>query len=371
MTSDVGGALNSGRTDHMGDNVENEKNSIYSMKNAKVMALMLSVCFLCIHIFMLFLFYKYKVYPMAYFNIFSIAFYAFSILIVLKGYLRYYHIFIYLEVVLHMSLAVYFTGWTSGFQVTIISMNILLFYSLYLVRRLKIQTPGALPFACIGMTAYLILCVVNYYHEAEYPLPPNVSFMFQIFWGFTVFVITITSLNVFVNMALKSEEFLEDVADHDQLTGLPNRYYMTDYINKLHDTAGLEGNWLAMVDIDDFKVINDTHGHNCGDVILQQLAQILRDQGDKMTVCRWGGEEFLIVGKESDLPDGKDKMDVMNHLCSSIRQQRFFYNNLSLHITVTIGVASYHTGMNMREWIEYADNHLFEGKRNGKDKVVA
>ncbi len=341
------------------------------MKTAKLASASLSVCFLFIHVFMLILFYKYKVYPMAWFNIFSIAFYAGSIFFVLRGYIGSYPIYVYLEVVLHMSLALYFTGWSSGFQVTLISMNILLYNSLYISRRLKYNPPSALPFACLGMAAYLILCVVDHYHEAEYPLPANVSFMFQIFWGFTVFAITISSLNVFVNLALKSEKFLADAADHDQLTGLPNRYYMTDYINKLNDKAGMEGYWLAIMDIDDFKKFNDSLGHNCGDNILQQVAQILKEYEDEMTICRWGGEEFLFIGKESESGDGIDKIEKMNRICRRIRERSFLFNNKTLHITVTIGVSSYCTGMNMREWIEKADNHLYEGKRNGKNKVVA
>ncbi len=341
------------------------------MRNAKMTAVTLSVCFLFIHIFLFLLFFRYNVYPMAWFNVFSMVFYAGSIPFVLKGHLVFYPILVYLVVVLHMSLAIYFTGWSAGFQVPLISMNILLYNSLYLSKRLKNKTPSALPYACIGMFAYLLLCVIDHYHEAEYPLPSNIAFMFQIFWGFTVFVISISSLTLFVNLALKSEKYLEDVADHDQLTGLPNRYYMTDCLNEINDRTGLEGYWLAILDIDDFKVVNDSLGHNCGDNILQQIAKILQDQPEEMTVCRWGGEEFLILVKGSEAGGGKDVIDAMNLLCKRIRERSFLYNNKTLHLTVTIGMSSYRSGMNLREWIEDADNHLYKGKRNGKNKVVA
>ncbi len=219
---------------------------------------------------------------------------------------------------------------------------------------------------------------MNYFHEAQYQLPYNISFMFQLFWGFTVFAISIFSLNTFVDLASRSEEILTQAADHDQLTGLPNRYYMTDYLNEQGDKTGLEGYWLAILDIDDFKAINDTLGHNCGDSILKEVAMVLLDHGSDTTVCRWGGEEFLIVGKESGTGAGQGAgsactggVETMKLLCKRIRDRHFLYNNKVLHITVTIGMASYHAGMNMREWIESADNRLYEGKRSGKNKVVA
>ncbi len=335
------------------------------------MACTVSVCFLLIHVFLLWLFLRYEVTPMAWINVFSIVFYVVSIVLALKGHLTYYPVLVYAEVVLHMSFAVFFTGWSSGFQVTLIGMNILLFYSQYISRRLSFGNMKALPPSIFGMAAYLILCVIDHYHTAPYPLPANVSFLFQIFWGITVFVIGIYYLNTFVNLALRSEEILSQVADHDQLTGLPNRYYMVDYMNQINDRTGMRGYWMAILDIDDFKKINDSLGHNCGDFVLQQIALILKDQDGDLQACRWGGEEFLIIGKEPEVNNGQGGIETMNRLCRKIENRKFFYNNQFLHITVTIGLAGYHDGMNMREWIEIADNNLYQGKKSGKNKVVA
>ncbi len=353
--------------------METDKTKLMNVKKAKMMSSGVSGSFLMIHVLLLVLFYRYKVTPMVWFNVFSISFYAVMLVAVLKEHFRYYSILVYLEVVAHMSFAVYFTGWSSGFQVTLISINIILFYSEYIGWRLKFGTTKAFPSSLIGMAAYLILCVVDHYHAAPYPLPGGVSFFLQLFWGATVFAISISSLTTFIHLATRSEEILSHEADHDQLTQLPNRYYMTDYMNELHEKSGMEGHWLAIMDIDDFKVINDTLGHNCGDVILKEVAQILQEQCSmsetEQTVCRWGGEEFLIVGRESGNRD--TDVDTMRALCRRIRERHFLYNNKPLRITMTIGMSFYRSGMNMREWIEVADNRLYEGKKSGKNKVVA
>ncbi len=356
-----------------GVTVENDKTELMNVKKAKMMSGGISGCFLVIHVLLLCLFYRYDVIPMVWFNVFSIVFYTAMLAAVLKEHIRYYSILVYLEVVAHMSLAVYYTGWSSGFQVTLIGMNIVLAYSEYIAWRLKVVGTKAFPGSLIGMAAYLILCVVDHYHAAAYPLPANIAFMLQFAWGVTVFVISIYSLTTFVHLTTKSEEILTHEADHDQLTQLPNRYYMTDYLNELHEKSGMEGYWLAIMDIDDFKVINDTLGHNCGDAVLKEVASILQEQcaeyGPDQVACRWGGEEFLIVGKESGSRE-KD-IDSMKALCRKFRERHFAYDNKTLNITMTIGMAFYRPNMNLREWIEVADNRLYDGKRSGKNKVVA
>jgi diguanylate cyclase (GGDEF)-like protein len=126
--------------------------------------------------------------------------------------------------------------------------------------------------------------------------------------------------------------------------------------------------WLAIIDIDDFKVINDTYGHNCGDEVLKALAAILSNSIPNTEVCRWGGEEFLLLGRiEKDMPT---VVELLDRLRSSAEEHSFWYDETRLHLTLTIGVASYEAGQSTTEWINSADKNLYAGKKSGKNKVV-
>lgn len=371
-----------------------------NIEKAKLLALITTLCFLVIHIFMFLLFRYFGVTPMMYFNIFSVLFYTSLLWLVKTEKFRFYVTAVYIEVVLHMTLAVIFTGWESGFQITLIGISILLFYGEYVSRYLKKPYIPSIPTCLLGPVAYIGSYIWVHYHSPEYLLTRDANFIFQIFWGIVVFSITIVILYIFVELCVQSEEYLENEVGHDQLTGLPNRYFISDSIGNLdflekEDEGHVNHYWAAMVDIDDFKMVNDTYGHNYGDYVLKEIAKILllwkEDCGVKaefgsfseketenspnkigLTVGRWGGEEFLILGqggqKIGEMLDGLRKR-VMNH--EFLRETDGRFEDKYIHVTVTIGYAMYKPGMTAREWIGIADNMLYKGKASGKNKVVA
>ena len=342
---------------------------LMNIKKARILAVLITFSFLIIHICLLLLFRHYGVEPMARFNMFSIPFYVATLFVVNKKMFRFFVLTVYLEVVAHMSAAVYFTGWESGFQNTLIGINIILFYTEYVGRYLKHPYFKATPISLIGMIAYLVSCVVSHYHTAPYPLPSDVTFMLQFMWGVIVFVITIFFLYTFVKLTAGSDELLSREVGHDKLTGMPNRYYMSDYLDRLSAEPGLEGHWIAMVDIDDFKNINDTYGHNCGDYILKELGSILQGSRASMAACRWGGEEFLMLGRvEHSMEFCYGELELLRR---QISRYPFQYEGSSLKVTVTIGVAAYRPGIEITEWIDAADEKLYNGKTNGKNQVMS
>lgn len=332
-----------------------------------------SISFLFIHVVMFFMFWHFGVTPMFYFNIFSIAFYLATLIIIHKGWLRLFCVTVYLEVVAHMSAAVLCVGWDSGFQVTLIGMNVLAFFAEYVGRAVRIKHISGLMFSILGMCAYLATLEVSHYVSAPYDLPQNVSFGLQIAWGIVVFVINASVLQLFVLVVFHSEDLLANQLAHDLLTGLPNRYYMIDYLKNSAQTTGLDRYWVAMADIDDFKHVNDFYGHNCGDFVLKAMAGILREVGMDIEICRWGGEEFLLVGR---LAEGEDDVTTnsvayLERLRTTVAEHPFWYDEQKLAITMTIGVARYESGEAISEWINRADKKLYEGKVNGKNQVVA
>lgn len=339
------------------------------MKQAKWIAAGVSLCFLVIHIAMFWLFSACGVTPMAYVNLGSMLFYALSFLLIHAEHLRTYVTTVYLEVVIHMTLAVCMVGWDAGFQVTLIGMSILAFFAEYMGRSLHIKFVSGLALCIIGMSAYVGSYEFVHYVPAPYSLPNDVVFWLNVAWGVIVFAITLTFLQVFVFVTFESESIMSVQLAHDKLTGLPNRYYIADYLRRLESGEGLAGHWLAMIDIDDFKSVNDGYGHNCGDQVLKELGAIFRDECGGAELCRWGGEEFLLIGKSDG--DERRHAQMLERMCHSIEGHGFWYEENRLRLTVTIGVSEYEDGLTISEWINHADKKLYEGKCNGKNQVVA
>ncbi len=337
-------------------------------KNTKIMASVVSLSFLFIHIVMYFMFSACGVTPMAKFNIFSILFYLFLPVVIMKEKWGFYVIAVYLEVLVHMCLAVFFTGWNSGFQITLIGMTILAFYSEYMGRSMHINFISGTYLGILTLCCYIYSYILSVYYPAAYALPQSVSFWLQIIWAIVVFGIDIFYLKIFVLITSGSEEELSSQVIHDRLTGLANRYFMNDYLATLIKSGEAKEYWTAMADIDDFKMINDSRGHNCGDAVLKTLAELFVQNAIDIVVCRWGGEEFLFCGKLTG--DSAEITAKLEKIRTVVEEHEFIYKEQPLHVTITIGAKDYEEGMSAEEWVNGADKNLYKGKFSGKNKVV-
>jgi diguanylate cyclase (GGDEF)-like protein len=178
----------------------------------------------------------------------------------------------------------------------------------------------------------------------------------------------------------KKNEEIKTLALTDQLTGLPNRRAMTNNLNSslatLHRSLfrpekpkGFKGFSLALCDIDFFKSINDTYGHNCGDAVLVAVAGALSDtlrSCDKM--ARWGGEEFLIILPETDSPDA---VIIADRLREHVEQLKFSHEGTPFNVTITLGVSTcISADKDMDTCVNEADVALYDGKQNGRNRVV-
>lgn len=158
---------------------------------------------------------------------------------------------------------------------------------------------------------------------------------------------------------------LRELADYDQLTGLYSRRYLKDCFN----ICPGDNSYLAIGDIDNFKRVNDTYGHICGDFILKEMAEQMRSQFDpNVFLCRWGGEEFVLVFSEAEYSDPKKQLE---SFCRWISNYQFQYNDSSIPVTITFGVTKGTNNLPLNDWIDQADNLLYQGKRSGKNRVIA
>lgn len=156
----------------------------------------------------------------------------------------------------------------------------------------------------------------------------------------------------------------------DPLTGLHNRRYMTQAIEqeKLRFKRTERPFALVIADIDHFKVVNDTHGHECGDEVLKQVSRtilgMLREQDH---VARWGGEEFLIMLPETGL---KGAELVADKLRMAVAETVTKGPDGGVKVTMTFGVAEFSNMVSVDEIIKNADNALYQGKETGRNQVV-
>lgn len=157
----------------------------------------------------------------------------------------------------------------------------------------------------------------------------------------------------------------------DALTGLLTRRKMMDFIEYEYERSQRTHNSFSVIlaDIDFFKKVNDTYGHDCGDVVLQNVARSLLSHVRKQDqVARWGGEEFLILLPETDSEGAlvlaekiRESIGVEIHRCSKTEVQ----------ISMTFGISSFADGIDIDLLIKHADLALYSGKNGGRNRCVA
>lgn len=206
-------------------------------------------------------------------------------------------------------------------------------------------------------------------------MPHNKYIQNMVYMANTIFVIVYMFyyLNSYVLFIDKGEESLRQKADYDELTKLYNRNRIR-FILEHNYTVAQDGNnpfGVAIMDIDDFKKVNDIYGHNAGDFVLKRFAAIVNGIVKKcegqIVAGRWGGEEFLIIYY------GENREDfymLLEYIRMQIFEAQFLYDRNRLSISVTIGMAAFEKELTLDEIINNADMKLYEGKKSGKNRVM-
>jgi diguanylate cyclase (GGDEF)-like protein len=173
--------------------------------------------------------------------------------------------------------------------------------------------------------------------------------------------------NVILNLQTQVQN-LEITSILDPLTKTFNRHalqkHFEEILSKGRNTQEL---FIAMLDIDNFKSINDRFGHIAGDKILIFIAKLLKKalrDGDK--VYRFGGEEFLVFLNRTDL-EGAEL--VVNRLLNLCRQNKPLFQNEQITVTLSLGLTQIHNDDTMDTLIHRADTALYRAKQNGKDRM--
>jgi len=166
----------------------------------------------------------------------------------------------------------------------------------------------------------------------------------------------------------RRQKELTHLADTDPLTGLPNRRYLDHQLqsNAYERDRRCEMSCI-MMDIDNFKRINDTRGHAAGDMVLREIADLLGKSlsgGD--VAMRWGGEEFVILRGSNNLGEAWIWADEFRN---RVAQTSFRIDETSFDVTVSLGVVSFPTAKMGHDMVDFADQAMYLAKSRGRDRV--
>ena len=183
----------------------------------------------------------------------------------------------------------------------------------------------------------------------------------------------IMSIASLASVAINNAALLE-MSSTDMMTHLKLKYYFFNVLTEAIDSAFLQNKNIAvlMFDIDFFKKFNDTYGHECGDFVLINVADLIKKSLRETDIAsRYGGEEFTVLLSDS----GKDEaMLVAERIRSTIDEHDFVFNGQHLHVTISVGVSVFDAQNNLvnspNEFVNQADQGLYMSKSNGRNRVT-
>ncbi len=331
--------------------------------------------FLLLHFFFGFFFYNYDATILFYYNLISIAIYLIGYIVLYNNLSEQYSTMVNVEVYIFMLLCTICLGWSFGFQqYCIIFVSSLLFTDYCLNQEHKLQKQTIFTLTLV-IGSYFLLRIWTYNHPCVYSidnkLPAQGFFLINSVIAFS-FLIAYSVL--YSHTVLRLEQTLIDVANKDALTGLYNRRKMQDLLKAMTEVMNTNGHQmcLAMMDIDNFKRINDTYGHDIGDQVLKSAANILLEKStntEGFYSCRWGGEEFLILYR-TPYTNTQDAILEFDALREQIAETKVLLSNHEIRFTITTGLTFYKENISVYEMIKQADENLYYGKNNGKNVVI-
>lgn len=175
------------------------------------------------------------------------------------------------------------------------------------------------------------------------------------------------SLEIMQEKIENRELSLEKLANFDTLTKIYNRRYLFKILEEEYEKSTIENISfvIAILDLDDFKLINDTFGHQVGDEVLKKVSIVMQDNIRSVDFLgRYGGEEFLIIFPNSNI---NTAIEILENVRKSIL--RISWKEKNLKVSTSIGVASYTPNSNIKNILKLADDNLYKAKRKGKNRT--
>lgn len=326
-----------------------------------------NIAILAIHIGLLVAFILVDAPIMIIMNIFSIITYITLFRVIDKN-LVLYLLIVFVEILVHMALASICMGWKCGFQLYFFAFIPIIYYSDYISKKRNLMKVYPIPMSVVAVAVFFVIRMLAYNNFSIYTLPEATSVIIYALNIIMTFVFLMMFMSMFERMSLRNEHMLQHLAEYDLLTNLSNRHHMTAIFDTLlKNDIGFS---VAILDIDNFKKVNDTYGHNIGDQTLKAFAEVLKAvETDDIYTCRWGGEEFLVVLKgDNTYETAKALLELIRVNVSNIRIPT---DDGELKVTVSSGITKYRRGERPSNTINRADSYLYIAKNSGKNQVIA
>ncbi|MBR3017976.1 MAG: GGDEF domain-containing protein [Clostridia bacterium] len=260
-------------------------------------------------------------------------------------------------------------GWSAGSPNILVSVLSLAYFNIY------VSPKGKLGFS-LGLIAFRVaLYAYSLNHPSVTVLTHSASICFQILNSVVPLMLLSIHYILFSSSIQASErrltlhnQELSKEAETDPLTGLLNRRALLDVVDHYRKEQPDAQFGIAIADIDFFKRVNDTYGHNCGDYTLKELSKLFLSKAEsRYTVCRWGGEEFCFFMPGQNLDEAGI---IMHDIHMAVGKMALHFNDIDFKITITIGVEENDYKSTMEQLFDRADRKLYMGKANGRDQVV-
>lgn len=343
--------------------------------NQKFTALMICVCL--VHLCYSFCFFYLDIPFLCIYNAVTVLFYILNSYMTYKERYSFSYTGSFLEINLHAILTSILLGKEPGFSMFCIIIVPIAFYMAFSLETFRRSIFVPTLFAFLSLFIFLFCYMVTYFCKPLYgPLPPQQTLFFYCFNTFVTFAVLILFSLLFIfeirNAQIRLEhqnQTLDLLANQDTLTGLLNRRSMQKHLKQaLTDARNANAPFcLVLCDIDDFKKINDTYGHDCGDKVLVHISQLIGSAVEgNGCVCRWGGEEILILLRTPFEAACQLTETIRNRIASEPTP----YEEYSITHTMTFGISSFSPELSLDAMISLADKKLYIGKRNGKNRVV-
>ena len=318
-----------------------------------------NIAYIFLRIFYLILFIICKLYILVWVTAGTILLYLLCFLLIKKRKYYLYALVCGNEYFVYVSVATLMIGFSTGFHLSLIGLSVVSFFASYFNKTR--DTNGSIVWAGLSIAIYLTLYFVSANNAPYYAIDRWLDMTLFTAHVLVVFTFVVFYLIVFVKYAMSLENKIINESRTDELTQINNRYALYDYFSQEKNKTNKV---LALFDIDDFKNINDEYGHVTGDQVLKKVAELTSNTLKDSFVCRYGGEEFVVV-------TNKDKgFEKLEELRKVIEKEIIEYEGEKINITITIGVAIFAKDMNLAHWVELADRKMYTGKKSGKNKTV-
>ena len=334
----------------------------------------INIFLILVHLFLMVVYIYIKHNFMIVVNAFSLLYY-FVFLFRCVRCVDYYIGITFLEIWLHMIFATLSFGWSPCFQSWGYAILTASFLPAFNSENHVRDNKKALFFALVVILTYfgLRLFVVSIDLKIMYPLSDFITNLLFVVNNLISFFTIIMFAYFYTSTRNRKETELTRKADFDELTNLYNRYSINQIGYKIIEDAKNNNKpySVAILDIDFFKSVNDKYGHASGDMVLSELADILKNYSHgKIVTGRWGGEEFVILAPCN--VRYFEFNDILKRLKNKINKHKFVIeNDQVINLTVSIGASAIYDYQSLEKAISIADNNLYKAKNTGRNKIVS